>query len=39
MRKPPITFDVMSASELEELAGVAAQDPVVGGKRVAERIR
>jgi hypothetical protein len=39
MREPPITFYVMSATELEELAAVAAQHPLVGGKRVAEKIR
>jgi hypothetical protein len=39
MRKPPITFYVMSAAELEELAAVAARHPLVGGKRVAEKIR
>jgi hypothetical protein len=38
MREPPITFYVMSAAELEELAAVAARHPLVGGKRVAEKI-
>lgn len=39
MREPPITFYVVSAAELEELAAVAARHPLVGGKRVAEKIR
>ena len=32
-------FYVMSAAELEELAAVAARRPLVGGKRVAKKIR
>ncbi len=39
MRKPEVTFYVMSASELEELAGIAGRDPVFGSKRAADAIR